>query len=89
KLIEELSTESSTLQVFVTKKENANNFVNLYNKITHAETENGIINQKVITSYYLFGKALENKYNHYKNNNPKCTAQILVNKKVRLQLPNS
>ncbi|CAG8634109.1 30058_t:CDS:1, partial [Gigaspora margarita] len=89
KLIEELSTEPSTPQVLVTKKENANNFVDLYNNITHAETENEIINREVITSYYLFGKALEDKYNHYKKNNPKCTAQALVNKEVRLQLPNS
>ncbi|CAG8661526.1 9857_t:CDS:10, partial [Gigaspora margarita] len=89
KLIEELSTEPSTPQVLVTKKENANNFVDLYNNITHTETENEIINQEVITSYYLFGKALEDKYDHYKKNNPKRTAQALVNKEVRSQLPNS
>ncbi|CAG8734429.1 46044_t:CDS:2 [Gigaspora margarita] len=86
KLIEELSTEPSTPQVLVTKKKNANNFVDLY---THAETENEIINREVITSYYLFGKALEDKYDHYKKNNPKRTAQALVNKEVRSQLPNS
>ncbi|CAG8469063.1 16704_t:CDS:1, partial [Racocetra fulgida] len=51
KLIEELSIEPSTPQVLVTKKENANNFVDLYNNITHAETENEIINREVITSY--------------------------------------
>ncbi|CAG8489068.1 3409_t:CDS:2 [Cetraspora pellucida] len=54
KLIEELSTKPSNLQVLVTKKENTNNFVNLYNNITYTETENEIINQKVITSYYFF-----------------------------------
>ncbi|CAG8678059.1 3305_t:CDS:2 [Gigaspora margarita] len=86
KLIEELSTEPSTPQVLVTKKKNANNFVDLY---THAETENEIINREVITSYYLFGKALEDKYDHYKKNNPKRTAQALVNKEIKSQLPNS
>ncbi|CAG8781835.1 34365_t:CDS:1 [Racocetra persica] len=89
KLIEELSTEPSTLQVLVTKKENANNFVDLYNNIIYAETENEIINREVITSYYLFDKALEDKYDHYKKNKPKRTAQALVNKEVRSQLPNS
>ncbi|CAG8843056.1 14436_t:CDS:1, partial [Gigaspora margarita] len=90
KLIEELSTEPSTPQDPVTRKENANNFVDLYNNITHAETQNEIINQEVITTYYLFNKALEEKYDYYiKKNNPKRTAQALVNKEVRSQLPNS
>ncbi|KAF0490022.1 hypothetical protein F8M41_022009 [Gigaspora margarita] len=89
KLIKELSTEPSTSQDPVTRKENTNNFVNLYNNITNAETQNEIINQDIVTSYYLFGKALEEKYNHYKKNNPKHTAQALVNKEVRSQLPNS
>ncbi|KAF0514681.1 hypothetical protein F8M41_017531 [Gigaspora margarita] len=89
KLIEELSTEPSTPQGLVTNKENANNFVDLYNNITHAETENEIINREVITSYYIFSKALEDKYDHYKKNNPKRTALALVNKEVRSQLPNS
>ncbi|CAG8850251.1 44270_t:CDS:2, partial [Gigaspora margarita] len=51
----------STSQDPVTRKENANNFVDLYNNITHVETQNEIINQEVITTYYLFGKVLEEK----------------------------
>ncbi|CAG8809364.1 11434_t:CDS:2, partial [Racocetra fulgida] len=65
KLIKELSTEPT------------NNFVNLYNNITYAETQNEIINQDIVTSYYLFGKALINRYEYYKTNNPKHTAQAL------------
>ncbi|CAG8492596.1 43315_t:CDS:1, partial [Gigaspora margarita] len=54
KLIKELSTEPSTSQNPVIRKENANNFVDLYNNITLVETQNEIINQEVITTYYLF-----------------------------------
>ncbi|CAG8696720.1 8709_t:CDS:2 [Rhizophagus irregularis] len=43
----------------------------------------------IIKSYYNFGKALENSYDHYKKNNPKRTAQALVNKEVREQHPGS
>ncbi|CAG8856818.1 42793_t:CDS:1, partial [Gigaspora margarita] len=51
-------------------------------------TENEIINREVITSYYIFGKALKDKYDYYKKNNPKHTAQALVNKEVKSQLSN-
>ncbi|KAF0552455.1 hypothetical protein F8M41_021773 [Gigaspora margarita] len=54
---------------------------------THAETQNEIINQEVITTYYLFGKALIDRYEYYKTNNPKHTAQALVNKEISEQLP--
>ncbi|CAG8830441.1 38813_t:CDS:2, partial [Gigaspora margarita] len=88
-LIKELSTEPETPQTPVVRKENADNFVDLYNNIATAEAQNEITNQEVITCYYLFGKALEDRYDNYKKNNPKRTAQVLVNKEVRLQLPNS
>ncbi|CAG8622354.1 25533_t:CDS:1 [Dentiscutata erythropus] len=88
KLIEELSTEPSTPQVLVTKKENANNFVDLYNNITHAETENEIINQDVITNYYLFGKALSERLEHHKKSNPPYASLLLVNEEVKEQIPN-
>ncbi|CAG8643833.1 5584_t:CDS:2, partial [Racocetra persica] len=87
KLIKELSTEPSTSQDPVTRKENANNFVNLYNNITYAETQNKIINQNIVTSYYFFGKAPIDRYKYYKTNNPKYTAQALVNKEISEQLP--
>ncbi|CAG8797427.1 16782_t:CDS:2 [Gigaspora margarita] len=59
-LIKELSTEPETPQTPVVRKENADNFVDLYNNIATAEAQNEITNQKVITCYYLFGKALDN-----------------------------
>ncbi|CAG8808385.1 20856_t:CDS:1, partial [Gigaspora margarita] len=73
-LIKELSTEPEAPQDPVTRKESAVNFNDLYNNITYAETQNEIINQKVITSYYLLSKALENRYKYYKKSNPKRTA---------------
>ncbi|CAG8558312.1 11615_t:CDS:1 [Cetraspora pellucida] len=88
-LIKELSTESETQQDPVTRKENANSFLDLYNNITYTENQNKITNQEVITCYYHFGKALNNRYDHYKKSNSKHKAQALVNKEVRLQLPNS
>ncbi|CAG8628752.1 23403_t:CDS:1 [Gigaspora margarita] len=88
-LIKELSTKPEIPQTPVTRKENANNFLDLYNNITYAENQNEITNQEVITCYYHFGKALDNRYDHYKKSNPKRTAQALVNKEVRSQLPNS
>ncbi|CAG8690430.1 9531_t:CDS:1, partial [Racocetra fulgida] len=44
-LINKLSTELETLQVSVIRKENADNFIDLYNNITYAETQNEITNQ--------------------------------------------
>ncbi|CAG8801230.1 23168_t:CDS:2 [Gigaspora margarita] len=58
-LIKELSTEPETPQTPVVRKENADNFVDLYNNIATAEAQNEITNQEVITCYYLFSKALE------------------------------
>ncbi|CAG8806870.1 35502_t:CDS:1, partial [Racocetra persica] len=46
KLIKELSTKSSTPQDPVIRKENANNFVDLYNNIIYTKTQNEIINQE-------------------------------------------
>ncbi|CAG8758042.1 18475_t:CDS:2, partial [Racocetra fulgida] len=69
-LIKELFTKHRTSQTSVVKKENANNFVNLYNNITTAEAQNEITNQEVIICYYHFGKALDNKYDYYKKSNP-------------------
>lgn len=89
KLIKELSTEPNTPLDPITRKENANNFVDLYNNITYAETQNEIINQDIVTSYYLFGKALIDRYEYYKSNNPKHTAQALVNKEISKQLPST
>ncbi|CAG8809399.1 14568_t:CDS:1, partial [Racocetra persica] len=78
-LINELSTEPETSQVSVTRKENAYNFIDLYNNITHAETQNQITNRDVITCYYLFGKALSERLEHHKKSNPPYASLLLVN----------
>jgi len=84
KLIEELSSETS--QDF--RGYGRGNF-DLYNTIINMEGQEEIAKRDLIKSYYNFGKALEDRYDHYKKNNPKRTAQALVNKEVRKQLPDS
>ncbi|CAG8841409.1 4092_t:CDS:1, partial [Racocetra persica] len=87
-LINELSTEPETSQVSVSKKENTYNFIDLYNNITHAKTQNEITNRDVITCYYLFGKALSEQLEHHKKSNSPYTSLLLVNEEVRKQIPN-
>ncbi|CAG8493221.1 1494_t:CDS:2 [Racocetra persica] len=87
-LINELSTEPETSQVSVTRKENAYNFIDLYNNITHAEPQNKITNWDIITCYYLFGKALSERLEHHKNSNSLYASLLLVNEEVRKQIPN-
>src|SRR5436190_22179600 len=53
------------------------------------EGQEEIAKRNVIKSYYNFRKALEDRYDHYKKNNSKRTAQALVNKEVQNQLPDS
>ncbi|CAG8723987.1 18194_t:CDS:1, partial [Cetraspora pellucida] len=77
-LIKELSTEPKT-QVSVIRKENAISFNDLYNNITNSEMQNEIMNQDVITNYYLFGKALSERLEHYKKSNPPYASLLLVN----------
>ncbi|CAB4486896.1 hypothetical protein RhiirA1_386774 [Rhizophagus irregularis] len=85
KIIEELSSETSrSLEVM---EEGTESFFDLYNAIINTEGQVEIANQDVIKSYYNFGKALADRYEHYKENNPKRTAQTLVNEEVRKQLP--
>ncbi|CAB5335218.1 hypothetical protein RhiirA5_444450 [Rhizophagus irregularis] len=68
-------------------EEGAGSFFDLYNAIINTEGQVEIANQDVIRSYYNFGKALADRYEHYKENNPNRTAQTLVNEEVRKQLP--
>jgi hypothetical protein len=81
---EELSSEAS--QDSEDMEEGTGDFFVLYNTIINMEGQEEIAKWK---SYYNFGKALEKRYAHYKKNNPKRTAQALVNKEVRNQLPAS
>jgi len=87
KLIEELSSETS--QDSEVMEEGTGGFFDLYNTIINMEGQEEVAKRDVIKSYYNFGKALEDRYDHYKKNNPKRTAQALVNKEVRKQLPDS
>ncbi|PKY58768.1 hypothetical protein RhiirA4_480955 [Rhizophagus irregularis] len=87
KLIEELSSETS--QDSEVMEKGTGNFFDLYNTIINMEGEEEIAKRNIIKSYYNFGKALEDRYDHYKKNNPKRTAQALVNKEVRNQLLDS
>ncbi|CAJ0760673.1 11237_t:CDS:2 [Entrophospora sp. SA101] len=68
---------------------NTSNFLYLYSRIDQAESKNETTNQDVIRCYYCFGKALEDRFEHYKKTNPKRTAQALVNEEVRKQLPHT
>ncbi|PKY29352.1 hypothetical protein RhiirB3_483396 [Rhizophagus irregularis] len=83
----ELSSETS--QDSEVMEEGTGDFFDLYNTIINMEGEEEIAKRNVIKSYFNFGKALEDRYDHYKKNNPKRTAQALVNKEVRNQLPDS
>ncbi|GES74837.1 hypothetical protein GLOIN_2v1769762 [Rhizophagus clarus] len=85
-LIEELSSETS--QDSVVTEEGTGDFFDLYNSIINMEGQEEIAKRDVIKSYFNFGKALDDCFNYYKKDNPKRTAQALVNKKVQEQLPN-
>ncbi|CAG8757852.1 19793_t:CDS:2, partial [Racocetra persica] len=93
RLIQELSTndprKTVTSQFESTSETNTDsvNFLDLYNKIITSEDINEKTSQDVILSYFHFGKALEDHFNHYRKTNPKRTAQGLVNNEVRTQLP--
>ena len=87
-LIKELSTEPEVPQASVSRKENADNFFNLYNNITNAEVQNEITNQEVIICYYLFGKSFSECLEHHKKSNSLYASSLLVNNEVRNQLPN-
>ncbi|CAG8713097.1 9988_t:CDS:2 [Cetraspora pellucida] len=87
KLIEELSTKTS--QILEVSEESTGNFHDLYLAINKTEDQSEYVNRLVVKSYYDLGKALKNRYDHYKKSNPKHTAQALVNKEVMQQLPSS
>ncbi|GET02672.1 hypothetical protein GLOIN_2v515277 [Rhizophagus clarus] len=72
----------------VVTEETTGDFFDLYNSIINMEGQEEIAKRDVIKSYFNFGKILDDCFNYYKKDNPKCTAQALVNKKVWEQLPN-
>ncbi|GBC07751.1 hypothetical protein RclHR1_07680005 [Rhizophagus clarus] len=80
--------ESSNKKAKKTKKEETEDFFDLYNSIINMEGQEEIAKRDVIKSYFNFRKALDDCFNYYKKDNPKRTAQALVNKKVQEQLPN-
>ncbi|GBB89478.1 hypothetical protein RclHR1_16180004 [Rhizophagus clarus] len=85
-LIKELSSETS--QDSEVMEKGTGDFFDLYNSIINMEGQEEIAKRDVIKSYFNFGKALDDCFNYYKKDNPKRTAQALVNKKVWEQLPN-
>ena len=87
KLIEELSSKISQDPENI--EVGTSDFSDLYNVIVKMEGQVEITNRAVIKSYYSFGKALDVRFEQYMKNNPKRTAQALVNKEVRKQLPDS
>ncbi|CAG8662889.1 3573_t:CDS:1, partial [Ambispora gerdemannii] len=90
RLIKELGT-NVPVKILLTKptsksNENSIDFLALYQNIINVEEISKQTIQEVILHYFYFGKALEERFNHYKKNNPKRTVQGLVNE-VRIQLP--
>ncbi|CAG8644514.1 13338_t:CDS:2, partial [Gigaspora rosea] len=91
RLIKELT--AANLQITITEireeeSENSENLLYLYNNITDAENRNKIANQEVIKSYYLFGKALIQRFKYYSDKSfNEHQAQIAVNKELKKQLP--
>ena len=57
--------------------------------IDHAESENATTNQKVIKSYYDFGKAVSECHDYYIREKKKWipVAQCLVKEEIRKQIP--
>ncbi|CAG8675951.1 980_t:CDS:2 [Cetraspora pellucida] len=65
-------------------------FLNLYTKITFAESENQKQSQKVIIQYYNFGIAIAKRFKfHYEKTYNVNDANSEVNKEIEKQLPDS
>ncbi|CAG8705386.1 11786_t:CDS:1, partial [Cetraspora pellucida] len=63
-------------------------FLNLYTKITSAESENQKQSQKVIFQYYNFGMAIAKHFKfHYEKSYNVNDANSDVNKEIEKQLP--
>ncbi|CAG8751418.1 6584_t:CDS:1, partial [Acaulospora colombiana] len=89
KLIRELKTKSSevspTIESDNTQKGNTTNFPYLYSKLINAEARNESTNREVIQSYYIFGQAYEERFEHYRKSNREHKAQRLLNEEIRKQ----
>jgi hypothetical protein len=62
-------------------------YARLFHAITKAEEESESANRAVISAYFNFGKAVEDRFCHFRQSNPKSTAQALVNEEIRNELP--
>ncbi|CAI2178892.1 3094_t:CDS:2 [Funneliformis geosporum] len=87
KMIKELSSEMPQDQEVI--KGSTGNFFILFDTIIKMEERTENVNQDVLKSYFNFRKALDDCFNRYKKDNPNRTAQVLVNNKVRKQLPDT
>ncbi|CAG8771721.1 26804_t:CDS:2 [Gigaspora margarita] len=88
RLISELTTDVSEIsKVNITYNENATNFLQLNDNITHVESKTESTNQELIRCYYSFGDALSKRLNYYKNlKHGDLASQALVNEEVREQI---
>ncbi|CAI2189293.1 8606_t:CDS:1, partial [Funneliformis geosporum] len=86
KMIEELSSEMPQDQEVIEDSMLRGDFFVLFDVIIKMEERIENVNRDILKSYFNFGKALDDCFNRYKKDNPNCTAQALVNKKVRKQL---
>ncbi|CAG8649587.1 1145_t:CDS:2, partial [Ambispora gerdemannii] len=95
RLIQELSTDGPedtvALQTESASETNTTsvNFLNLYQKIVDAEGINKKTSQDVIRHYFHFGKAIDERCNHYRKGYPKRTSEGKVGDDIRKQIPNS
>ena len=85
-IIQELTTAIDDHPSEILKeREVCNDLYNLYVKITHAESNKGLVEQEVI--YYNFGKALWGRFEVHRLLHLKYEAQKRVNEEMHQQLP--
>ena len=67
--------------------ESASNFLQLSERIDHAETKNEEASRGLIFSYFNFGEAIFKRYKELKLEHGKDGSQALVKKEVRMAIP--
>ncbi|CAG8853284.1 26840_t:CDS:1, partial [Gigaspora margarita] len=88
KIIKELSTDTSGIsEVSEEIDVGSSNFLQLSNKIDHAESKNEDATRELIKSYFNFGEAIYNRYKELKATYGKDGASALVNDEVRNEIP--
>ncbi|CAG8666012.1 4255_t:CDS:1, partial [Diversispora eburnea] len=92
RLIKELTTNSPHVSE-ITKEavsESSEDLLYLYNNITNSELRKEIVSREVIRSYFLFGKAVSQRFEYYYEKSHNLhQAQIDVNDELKEKLPNA